>query len=337
MAKPSQQRTQAQIEGREPDFFPGDKGFDTQKMVADYPELDTANVLLKTLKEKAEIAAEAEKLSKSVFMKTVNQETPEKIVASIFRPQSAADINYLKVTLDPNTFRQVQENAMGQLLSDAVSVGNLKSTAKLSDIFKPNQFRNALDSYGDDTLEAMFGKEQLLAFKAFQQALDLQVGPRGMGQAGGIVAGAIGAQAMNLSLLPTIVGLKIFSNVMANPRIVKLMARTDTSSVMQVIDAFEKATRLTLAQSIQEEAGEAEAGIMQELRSQLESPETQATAEELRGQVEQIAKPLKAAIPELPDIVPANLGAQSQAPISRSLLGNSPANEDIAQRLNQIA
>ncbi len=337
MAKPSQQKIKAQVEGREPDFFPGEKGFDTQKMVADYPELDTANVLLKTLKEKAEIAADAEKLSKSVFMKTVNQETPEKIVASIFRPQSAADINYLKVTLDPNTFRQVQENAMGQLLSDAVSVGNLKSTAKLSDIFKPNQFRNALDSYGDDTLEAMFGKDQLLAFKAFQQALDLQVGPRGMGQAGGIVAGAIGAQAMNLSLLPTIVGLKIFSNVMANPRIVKLMARTDTSSVMQVIDAFEKATRLTLAQSIQEKAGEAEAGIMQELRSQLESPETQATAEELRGQVEQIAKPLKAAIPELPDIVPANLGAQSQAPISRSLLGNSPANEDIAQRLNQIA
>ena len=337
MAKPSQQRTQAQIEGREPDFFPGDKGFDTQKMVADYPELDTANVILKTLKEKAELAAEAEMLSKSAFMKTVNQQTPEKIVSSIFRPQSAVDINYLKNTLEPATFKKVQENAMGQLLTDAVSVGNLKSTAKLSDIFKPNQFRNAMDSYGDETLEAMFGKDQLLAFKAFQQSLDLQVGPRGMGQAGGIVAGAIGAQAMNLSLMPTIVGLKIFGNVMANPRIVRLMARTDTSSTMQVIDAFEKATRLTIAQSLQEEAGQVEASVMEELRKQIESPENQATAEELRGQVEQIAKPIKASVPDLPDIVPTSLGAQSQAPISRSLLGNSPANEDIAQRLNQIA
>ena len=337
MAKPSQQRTQAQIEGREPDFFPGDKGFDTQKMVADYPELDTANVLLKTLKEKAEIAAEAEKLSKSVFMKTVNQETPEKIVASIFRPQSAADINYLKVTLDPNTFRQVQENAMGQLLSDAVSVGNLKSTAKLSDIFKPNQFRNALDSYGDDTLEAMFGKEQLLAFKAFQQALDLQVGPRGMGQAGGIVAGAIGAQALNISLMPTILGLKIFANVMSRPNIVKLMANTDLSSTMIVIDAFEKAARLTLAQSLQEGAGQIESGITQELRKQIESPENQASAEELRGQVEQIAKPLKASVPDLPDIVPTSLGAQSQAPISRSLLGGNPGTETVAESLGRLA
>ena len=300
-------------------------------------DLDVASKILKTLKEKAVQAADAEILNKSAFMKTVNKETPEKIVSSIFRPQSAADINYLKNTLKPETFKKVQENAMGQLLTDAVSVGTLKSTAKLSDIFKPNQFRNALESYGDETLEAMFGKDQLLGFKAFQQSLDLQVGPKGMGQAGGIVAGAIGAQVMNISLMPTIVGLKIFANVMANPRIVRLMARTDKSSTMIVIDAFEKATRLTFAQSLQEQAGQAESGIMQELRKQIESPDNQAAAEELRGQVEQIAKPIANAVPELPDMLPVNLGAQNnQAPISRSLLGGNPANEDIAQSLGRM-
>jgi len=337
MAKPSQQRTRAQIEGREPDFFPGDKGFDTQKMIADYPELDTANVLLKTLRDKAVLAADAEKLSKSAFMKTVNQETPERIVASIFRPQSAVDINYLKNTLEPATFAKVRENALGQLLTDAVSVGSLKSTAKLTDIFKPNQFKNAMESYGDETLEAMFGKDQLLAFKAFQQSLDLQVGASKGLTAGGIVAGAIGAQALNISLLPTIVGLKVFANVMSNPKIVRLMARTDTSSTLQVIDAFEKALRLTAAQSIQEEAGQAEAGIMEELRKQVESPENQSVAEELRGQVEQIAKPLKASVPDLPDMLPVNLGAQNQAPISRSLLGGNPGTETVAESLGRLA
>ena len=338
MAKPSQQKTQAQIEGREPDFFPGDKGFDTQKMIADYPELDTANIILKTLKDKAVLAAETEKLSKSVFMKTVNQETPEKIVASIFRPQSAVDINYLKNTLKPETFAKVRENALGQLLTDAVSVGSLKSTAKLSDIFKPNQFRNAMESYGDETLEAMFGKEQLLAFKAFQQSLDLQVGAAKGLTAGGIVAGAIGAQALNISLLPTIVGLKVFANVMSNPRIVRLMARTDTSATIQVIDAFEKALRLTAAQSIQEEAGQVESSVIQEIRQQTESPENQSAAEELRGQVEQVTKPLLNAIPDLPDIMPTNPTAQNtQAPISRSLLGGSSLNEDIAQSLGRLS
>ena len=300
--------------------------------------LDTANTILKTLKEKAVLVTDAERLNKSVFMKTVNRETPEKIVESIFRPQSAADINYLKNTLDPATFKKVQENAMGQLLTDAVSVGTLKSTAKLSDIFKPNQFRNAMESYGDETLEAMFGKDQLLGFKAFQQSLDLQVGPKGMGQAGGIVAGAIGAQVANISLLPTIVGLRVFANVMANPRIIRFMARTDQSSTMIVIDAFEKALRLTAAQSIQEEAGQVQSSVMQELRKQIESPQNQTTAEELRGQVEQVTKPLLNAIPDLPDIMPTNpLGQNTQAPISRSLLGGSSLNEDIAQSLGRLA
>jgi len=271
-------------------------------------------------------------------MKTVNQETPEKIVASIFRPQSAVDINYLKNTLKPETFAKVRENALGQLLTDAVSVGSLKSTAKLSDIFKPNQFRNAMESYGDETLEAMFGKEQLLAFKAFQQSLDLQVGAAKGLTAGGIVAGAIGAQALNISLLPTIVGLKVFANVMSNPRIVRLMARTDTSATIQVIDAFEKALRLTAAQSIQEEAGQVESSVIQEIRQQTESPENQSAAEELRGQVEQVTKPLLNAIPDLPDIMPTNPTAQNtQAPISRSLLGGSSLNEDIAQSLGRLS
>ena len=315
------------------------------------PELNTANIILKTLKEKSKTLNELDVLTRKAFMKNATNETPEKIVASVFRPGAAADIKYLKLSLKPykkinkitgleetiDLFPLVQENAMGQLLSDAVSVGKLKSSAKLSDIFKPNNLRSALESYGDDTLEAMFGKEQLFALKGLQQSLDLQVGAAQGLTAGGIVAGAIGAQALNISLMPTILGLKVFANVMSRPSIVKLLANTDTSSTMIVIDAFEKAARLTFAQSIQEGSGQIESGIMQELRKQIESPDNQAAAEELKGQVEQIAKPLKTAIPDLPEMLPVNLGAQNQAPISRSLLGGNPANEGIAESLGRLA
>lgn len=301
------------------------------------PEIDTGNNILKIIKQRAESQKMLEDFNKQSFMKNVLNETPDRIVANVFGPGSAKEINYLKVALEEETFRQVQENAMGQLLTKAVSTGKLKNSSSLADIFKPNVLRNTLESYGDDTLIAMFGKEQALALKALQQSLDLQVGAAQGLTAGGIVAGAIGAQALNISLLPTILGLKIFANVFANPKIVKMMANTDQSSVMMVIDAFEKAARLASAQAISQQAEDSEISIRQEIRSQLESPENQATAEEIRGQVEQIAKPIKASVPDLPDIVPTSLGAQSQAPISRSLLGNSPANEDIAQRLNQIA
>jgi len=39
---------------------------------------------------------------------------------------------------------------------------------------------------------------------------------------------------------------------------------------------------------------------------------------------------------ELPEVTSANLGAQNQAPMSRSLLGGNPANEEIFDRRNQI-
>ena len=173
------------------------------------PEINVANEILKTLKQKATLLQVAEDFSKKQFIKNINNQTPEKVVATIFRPNSAADINLIKQMvknkqLAPETFAQIQENAMGQLLTEAVSVGSLKSTSKLSDIFKPNNLKTALKSYGDETLEAMFGKEQLIAFKALQQSLDLQVGAAQGLTAGGIVAGAIGAQALNISLMPTI-------------------------------------------------------------------------------------------------------------------------------------
>ena len=316
------------------------------------PEIDTANKILETFKKRATIAQDAEAFSKKQFMRNVNNETPEKIVQNIFRPNSAADIKYLKLNMKPykrinpetgveeivDTFSLIQENAMGQLLTDAVSVGKLKTSAKLSDIFKPNQFRNALESYGDETLEAMFGKEQLIAFKALQQSLDLQVGAAKGLTAGGIVAGAIGAQALNISLMPTILGLKVFSLVFSNPRIVKLMANTDTGSVMAVLEAFTQAARLAGAKNIYDSTSGVKESITQEMRQQIESPENQSAAEELRGQVEQVTKPLLNAIPDLPDIMPTNPTAQNnQAPISRSLLGGSSLNEDIAQSLGRLA
>ena len=301
------------------------------------PEVDTGNNILKIIKQRAESQKVLETFNKKSFMKNVLNETPDRIVANVFGPGSAKEINYLKLALKPETFKQVQENAMGELLTKAVSTGKLKNSGSLSDIFKPDVLRNTLESYGDDTLTAMFGKEQAVALKALQQSLDLQVGAAKGLTAGGIVAGAIGAQALNISLLPTIVGLKIFANIFANPKIVKYLANTDQGSVMIVLDAFEKAARLASAQAISQQAEDSEISIRQEIKSQIESPDNQAAAEELRGQVEQIAKPIANAVPDLPDFLPVNLGAQNnQAPISRSLLGGNPANEDIAQSLGRM-
>ena len=300
-------------------------------------QVDTGNQILKAILEKAKIQSSLDDLNKQSFMKNALNDTPERIVANIFGPGSAKEINYLKAALadTPETFKQMQENAMGQLLSKAVSTGKLNNSGSVADIFKPNVLRNTLESYGDDTLIAMFGKEQTLALKALQQSLDLQVGAAKGLTAGGIVAGAIGAQALNISLLPTIVALKIFGNVFANPKIVKLMANTDQTSTMMVIDAFEKAARLASAQAIAEQSEDVQTSVIQELQKQLGDEENQERANIIKDQVQGIVPKIPTVIPDLPEITPTSAPID-RTNISRSLLG-SPANEDIARSLNQIA
>ena len=321
--------------GMDPDFKTGNvlKGQETARIL----QVRTGNEILKTILQKAKIQSSLDNLNKQSFMKNALNETPERIVANIFGPGSAKEINYLKAALadTPETFKQIQENAMGQLLSKAVSTGKLNNSGSLADIFKPNVLRNTLESYGDDTLIAMFGKEQTLALKALQQSLDLQVGAAKGLTAGGIVAGAIGAQALNISLLPTIVALKIFGNVFANPKIVKLMANTDQTSIMMVIDAFEKAARLASAQAIAEQSEDVQTSVIQELQKQLGDEENQERANIIKDQVQGVVPKIPTVIPDLPEITPTSAPID-RTNISRSLLG-SPANEDIARSLNQIA
>ena len=97
------------------------------------------------MKVKAQLLDEKDFLDKAKFMQAVENETPETIVKNIFRPNSAEEINLVKnELLSPEAFAAVQENALGQMISEAVSVGQLRSTARLTDIFKPGVLSSAL-------------------------------------------------------------------------------------------------------------------------------------------------------------------------------------------------
>ena len=125
---------------------PGETIFAAQKQLETIvPELDTANAILANLEDKAKLLRTKEQLDRTQFMKAVNTKTPDEVVGVLFRPGAAKEIETAKRMLGPERFAEVQENAMGQLLTRAVTVGDLKSTAKLSDIFKPNNLRSAMD------------------------------------------------------------------------------------------------------------------------------------------------------------------------------------------------
>ena len=194
-----------------------------------------------------ELATESEKVLKFKANKAIS-DLPDKgieeTVNSIFRPGSASSINLLKETVSPEVFNSVQQASMQKLLAKSI---DFNGEGKITDIFKEGNLSMALKSYGDETLDAMFGKELTQGLKGFQKTVDnLTSGEVGRGgAAGGLVAAGIGAAIIlnPLATLPVIASLGILRMVFSSPKFVGLLTKTDSGSIQQLIQMLERAAR----------------------------------------------------------------------------------------------
>ncbi len=102
-----------------------------------------------------------------------------------------------------------------------------------------SKLKSALETYGDETLEAMFGKEVTQGLKDFQRYIDLStVGEIGRGgSAGGLVAAGIAAGVVfaPLATLPTLAGLAVMRQLFSDPRLCGLMLKTEKGSISEAI------------------------------------------------------------------------------------------------------
>jgi len=193
------------------------------------------------------LAKESEKVAKFRANRAIS-DLPEKGIEAttdtIFRPGNASIINTLKGTVDDDVFNSVQQASMMKLLKRSV---DFNGKGKINDIFKPGNLETALNSYGDETLEAMFGKEMTRGLRDFQRQVDIltkgEIG-RG-GSAGGLVAAGLGAAVVfaPLQTLPALLGLTIVRTALGNPSFVGLLSKTDPGAISQAIQILERAAR----------------------------------------------------------------------------------------------
>ena len=289
------------------------------------------NKFLDTLESQAKASGDLLNFQKSAFMRNVENATPETIVQTIFRPNSAREINQLKGLISNEAFLNVQEEALGKLITKGMPGGK-----ELTEIFKPNVLERAIQSYGPETLEAMFGKELVMSLTGFSRAMSTTVAGAQKTGAGSIVAGTLAAGFFNMNLLPTVVALTVYKTLFAQPKIVSLLSKTDKGSIAQVMSAFSKALRIAGVTEVMggaEEFGEEvlrevnKTGIVDQARQQL------PTNQQFQGLIDQLPTRPSNLNLNIPDIQPI-ANAPTQAPMSRSLLGGSIANEDIAARMN---
>ena len=284
------------------------------------------NKFLDTLESKAKASDEVLRFEQSKIFANVEGATPETIAQVVFRPNSAVAINQVRNQVSEEAFLNIQDEALEQLIKKGIPGGG----SDLAEIFKPGNFQKALDSYGDETLEAMFGKDLQQSLKGFSRALNVTVSGAEKTGAGSIVAGTLAAGFFNFNLLPTVVTLTVYKTLFANPRIVSMLARTDKSAMGEVVDAFEKAIRLSGFSALGQKSTEASEGIKRNLQDSGVLGQAEGFQDQARQVIDQVAKPLSRGL-EIPKINPITPPPRT-AGISRSLLGGSIANEDIANR-----
>ena len=257
---------------------------------------DQGLAFVQGLKQLAKASDERLKLEANRAISDLPLKGIDETVNVIFRPNANANIEILKNTVSPEVFTSIQQASMQKLLAKSI---DLNGKGRITDLFKAGNLKTALDSYGDETLEAMFGKELSQGLRNFQRQIDtltrLEAG-RG-GAAGGLVAAGIGASlALNpIAVLPSVLGLAVARRLFASPRFVAAIAKTDKGSIMTVMDMTEQSLRQVLVRELgmgAEEASEAASGIM-------DGAYDEAGIEELLNPVKDLIKDATSSVQDL--------------------------------------
>ena len=249
---------------------------------------DQGLAFVQGLKQLAKASEDRIKLESNRAISDLPLKGIDETVNIIFRPNANANIQILKDTVSDEVFTSIQQASMQKLLSKSI---DLNGKGRITDLFKPGNLKTALDSYGDETLDAMFGKELTQSLRNFQKQIDIltkQEAGRG-GAAGGLVAAGIGASlALNpIAVLPTVLSLAVARKLFASPRVVAAFAKTDKGSIMTSLDMTEQAIRQTLIRDLglqAEEAGSITRDIMNGAVTKLELEELLNPAKDLIDQ-----------------------------------------------------
>tara|TARA_R100000664_G_scaffold2293_1_gene5835 strand:+ start:4349 stop:7348 length:3000 start_codon:yes stop_codon:yes gene_type:complete len=178
--------------------------------------------------------AEADRL-----FRRIESAEPDEIVNILFRNGQASNITRMKGKLNAETFQNIQQDSMRDLLRVAQGPGKT-----IDEVFKPDALERALNAKGDDTLRAMFDDETVKSLRNLVRDLRVMTASEG-GGAGTLIAGAVAVNAFNIAMLPQLANLYIVGSILRRPNVVARLAKSDSESINIVMRAFKDAIRLT--------------------------------------------------------------------------------------------
>jgi len=294
---------------------------------------DQGSLFVESLKRLADATEKRMKFQKTRAIADLPEKTIEETVNTIFRPYSATVITQLKNTVDDAVFNDIQKASMQKLLAKSI---DMNGEGNITDLFKAQNLKTSLDSYGDETLDAMFGSETRKGLRALQQQIDVLTGgePGRGGAAGGLVAAGLSAAIVfaPLANIPTLAGLVIARELITFPPFVRLMSRSDQGSIAKALQIFNTTLRQFGLRMVDGEIVPISSGISNILEDTFEAGKTAigitddeiddvtqegaSTFQELR---ERVLAPLITQ-PGLPQITPVQTPQTQTDPLSQDRL-----------------
>ena len=254
--------------------------------------LNSGSKVLENLKTKAEAQAAREAFERQTFItQRLEEATAEEVAGRLFTPKAAPDIARVKSLLREEDFLEIQNAAMDKLIRTAVKPG---SKGEITDIFKPGNLTNALDSYGDETLDAMFGAEIRQSLRYLANTLNvLTKGEAGRGAgAGGLIAATLAISFFNIAALPMITATIFMRGLLSSPNFVRGLARTDKTSLRLVLDYFDRTLKQLGVRGVDESLREAQEQITEATADVLDTDEVQDLINTGRASVPNVNMPL---------------------------------------------
>ena len=272
----------------------------------------------------------------------------ENIVNTLFKRGNSEDIVKIKELLGPESveFKEFQVAAMRKILNDYLKPGD----DVIEKLFDDSKFYDAIMSpngYGESVLKETFGDEQYRLLKEAAKRAKFAVGGERAAGGGGLFTQGFMFKVLSaptqlmgkfsmLRFLAVALGSKRFlrwlTGDVGNQQIIKEMPEIlEKMGYYRGLNFEDSITGFRAGQPIRRSIG-----------IQIPAENIKETNEYIERQYENRLVDPKAPIAvtplELPEVEStASLSPQGQAPISRSLLGNSPANLEIAERrFNEI-
>ena len=298
-----------------------------------------SNVILRTL----ESTTDPEVIAQTVFRNPASIKQAQRVLGN-----RTTNINGREVP----TMELVRDAAMGRVLKQIGATvdeaGQIRMTDDFVESFKSgrlgNKLQSVLRSYGDETLDTMFGKGAAEGLNTMAETM-VRASNAAIAGKGGLAAPQIAlglgitSLIMNpLATLPSAIAFNVMSKALRNPKVLRMMMASRQPNKVKDFLSGKFKTNDPIAQGFQIMHQLAAAATIQGARMGIQQgaeearPVTEAARQQLAPVANQALQTAQTAITQAPNVMPGGAGTAGQ--VSPILLPD-PATQALAQSIGR--